>query len=111
MPGISPDIINHKLSISPAYKLVRYKRRSYDVKWYEAMRTEVDKLKAISFIREATYPVWLANSIMVRKPKGGWRMSQGISRPKELHEQSTAIIKTTSWRSSPSLPFCIQHCR
>ncbi|CAL2228814.1 unnamed protein product [Prunus armeniaca] len=40
------------------------------------MRTEVDKLKAIGFIREATYLVWLANSVMVRKTKGGWQMCQ-----------------------------------
>ncbi|XP_016648937.1 PREDICTED: uncharacterized protein LOC107880912 [Prunus mume] len=40
------------------------------------MRAEVDKLKAIGFIREATYPVWLANSVMVRKARGGWRMCQ-----------------------------------
>ncbi|XP_008219638.1 PREDICTED: uncharacterized protein LOC103319819 [Prunus mume] len=76
MPGISPDVINHKLSISTAHKPVRQKRRSYDAERYEAMRAEVDKLKAIGFIREATYPVWLANSVMVRKAKGGWRMCQ-----------------------------------
>ncbi|CAL9013591.1 unnamed protein product, partial [Prunus brigantina] len=74
MPGISPDVISHRLSISPICKPVRQKRRSYDAERYEAMRTEVDKLKAIGFIREATYPVWLANSVMVRKASGGWRM-------------------------------------
>ncbi|KAI5318128.1 hypothetical protein L3X38_037836 [Prunus dulcis] len=67
MPGIAPEVISHKLSISPAYKPVRQKRRSYDAERYEAMRTEVDKLQTIGFIREATYPVWLANSVMVRK--------------------------------------------
>ncbi|CAL8080855.1 unnamed protein product [Prunus armeniaca] len=72
MPGISPDVISHKLSISPAHKPVRQKRRSYDAERYEAMRAEVDKLKAIGFVREATYPVWLANSVMVRKARGGW---------------------------------------
>lgn len=40
------------------------------------MRTKVDKLQAIGFIREVTYPVWLANSIMVQKAKGRWRMCQ-----------------------------------
>ncbi|CAL2247795.1 unnamed protein product [Prunus armeniaca] len=76
MPGISPDVISYKLSISTAHKPVRQKCRSYDAERYEAMRAEVDKLKAIGFIREATYPVWLANSIMVRKARGGWRMCQ-----------------------------------
>ncbi|CAL2232154.1 unnamed protein product [Prunus armeniaca] len=72
MPGISPEVISHKLSISPAYKPIKQKCRSYDAERYEALHTEVDKLKAIGFIREATYPVWLANSVMVRKAKGGW---------------------------------------
>ncbi|XP_034197316.1 uncharacterized protein LOC117612783, partial [Prunus dulcis] len=76
MPGIAPEVISHKLSISPAYKPVRQKRRLYDTERYEAMRTEVDKLQTIGFIREATYPVWLANSVMVRKSTGGWRMCQ-----------------------------------
>ncbi|XP_020421438.1 uncharacterized protein LOC109949730 [Prunus persica] len=40
------------------------------------MHTEVDKLQIIGFIREATYPVWLGNSVMVRKATGGWRMCQ-----------------------------------
>ncbi|VVA39474.1 PREDICTED: LOW QUALITY PROTEIN, partial [Prunus dulcis] len=30
MPGIAPDVISHKLTISSAYKPVRQKRRSYD---------------------------------------------------------------------------------
>ncbi|XP_020413816.1 uncharacterized protein LOC109947629 [Prunus persica] len=76
MPGIDPEIISHKLSISPAYKPVRHKRRSYDAERYGAMRTEVDKLQTIGFIREATYPVWLTNSVMVRKATSGWRMCQ-----------------------------------
>ncbi|XP_020417849.1 uncharacterized protein LOC109948606 [Prunus persica] len=76
MPGIAPEVISHKLSVSPSYKPVRQKRRSYDTERYEAMRKEVDKLQTISFIREATYPVWLANSMMVRKAIGGWRMCQ-----------------------------------
>ncbi|CAL2277651.1 unnamed protein product [Prunus armeniaca] len=76
MPDISPEVIIHKLSISPAYKPMRQKCRSYDAERYEAMRTEVDKLQAIDFIREATYPVRLVNFVMVRKAKGGWRMCQ-----------------------------------
>ncbi|CAL8094756.1 unnamed protein product [Prunus armeniaca] len=40
------------------------------------MKTEVDKLRTINFIREATYLVWLANSVMVRKAKGELRMCQ-----------------------------------
>ncbi|KAI5352561.1 hypothetical protein L3X38_005452 [Prunus dulcis] len=52
MPGISPDIISHRLSVNPAVRPVRQKRRAYDPERYEAMRAEVDRLSGIRFIRE-----------------------------------------------------------
>ncbi|KAI5345228.1 hypothetical protein L3X38_013105 [Prunus dulcis] len=74
MPGISPDIISHRLSVNPAVRPVRQKRRAYDPERYEAMKAEVDRLSRIRFIREVDYPTWLANVVMVRKPRKGWRM-------------------------------------
>ncbi|CAL9001013.1 unnamed protein product [Prunus brigantina] len=38
------------------------------------MRAEVEKLSTIGFIKEADYPSWLANVVMVRKGTKGWRM-------------------------------------
>ncbi|KAI5337749.1 hypothetical protein L3X38_017020 [Prunus dulcis] len=74
MPGISPNIISHRLSVNLAVLPVRQKRRAYDPERYEAMRAEVDRLSSIRFIREVDYPTWLANVVMVRKPRKGWRM-------------------------------------
>ncbi|CAL9018622.1 unnamed protein product, partial [Prunus brigantina] len=74
MPGISPDIISHRLSINPAVRPVRQKRRAYDPERYEAMKAEVDKLSTIGFIKEVDYPTWLANVVMVRKGTKGWRI-------------------------------------
>ncbi|KAM1877788.1 hypothetical protein ACFX14_039846 [Malus domestica] len=56
MPGISPDIFCHRLSIDPKTKPVRQKRRSYDAERYEVMKAEVEKLKGIGFVREVNYP-------------------------------------------------------
>ncbi|KAM2968400.1 hypothetical protein FF1_028550 [Malus domestica] len=67
MPGISPDIICHRLSIDPKTKPVRQKRKSYDAKRYEAMKAEVEKLKGIGFVREVNYPTWVANVVLVKK--------------------------------------------
>ncbi|KAM1029932.1 hypothetical protein ACFX2C_033887 [Malus domestica] len=67
MPGISPDIICHRLSIDPKAKPVRQKRRSYDTKRYKAMKAEVEKLKGIGFVREVNYPTWVANIVLVKK--------------------------------------------
>ncbi|CAL8175002.1 unnamed protein product [Prunus armeniaca] len=74
MPGISPDIISHRLSINPTVRPVRQKCCAYDPEQYEAMRAKVDKLSTIGFIKEVDYPTWLANVAMVHKPKKGWHM-------------------------------------
>ena len=38
-----------------------------------ALKEEVDKLKANGFIRDALYPEWVSNPVLVRKPNGKWR--------------------------------------
>ncbi|KAM2305121.1 hypothetical protein ACFXTH_024738 [Malus domestica] len=53
MPGISPDIICHHLSIDPKTK--------------PAMKAKVEKLKDIGFVREVNYPTWVANVVLVKK--------------------------------------------
>jgi hypothetical protein len=40
----------------------------------EGARNEVKRLLSAGVIREVTYPDWLANSIMVKKANGKWRM-------------------------------------
>jgi hypothetical protein len=40
----------------------------------EGARNEVKRLLSVGVIREVTYPEWLANTIMVRKANGKWRM-------------------------------------
>ncbi|KAM2543211.1 hypothetical protein TB2_022558 [Malus domestica] len=67
MPGISSDIIYHRLSINLKTKPVRQKRKSYDAEQYEAMKVEVEKLKGIGFVREVNYPMWVANVVFVKR--------------------------------------------
>jgi hypothetical protein len=74
MPGISTDIISHKLTLYPSALPVRQKRRAFDEEKYRAIQIEVTKLQQIEFIREVHYPTWLSNVVMVRKPNGRWRM-------------------------------------
>ena len=40
----------------------------------KAMREEVAKLKQAGAIKEAFYPEWLANTIVVKKKSGKWRV-------------------------------------
>ena len=40
----------------------------------EAMREEVTKLKQAGAIKEVFYPEWLANTVVVKKRSGKWRV-------------------------------------
>lgn len=79
MLNISPNVISHKLSIRLTFKLIRKKRWAYDVKLYEAMRLVVNKLRTIGFIRKMTYPIWIVNSVLLKKTSGTWRMRQNYT--------------------------------
>ncbi|XP_040374696.1 uncharacterized protein LOC121052853 [Rosa chinensis] len=75
MPGIPTEIATHNLSIVPYSTPVRQKRRAFTHDKYRAIQVEVKKLMAIKFVREVTYPRWLANVVMVpKKSPGSWRM-------------------------------------
>ena len=41
---------------------------------YEAINTEVEKLLKAGFIREAKYPEWISNVVLVKKANGKLRM-------------------------------------
>jgi hypothetical protein len=40
----------------------------------EGARNKVKRLLSVGVIREVTYPEWLANTVMVKKANGKWRM-------------------------------------
>lgn len=67
MRGISPEVITHCLSINPQHQPIHPKCRAYDPIKYAAMKTKVDKLQKINFIRPMDYPRWLSNAVMVQK--------------------------------------------
>ena len=74
MPGINPSVITHHLNVFSSYKLVRQKKRVFDLEWDNAIKEEVHKLVIAEFIREVYYIDWLANVVMVKKANEKWRM-------------------------------------
>jgi hypothetical protein len=74
MPGISRELIEHKLSIDLAFKPIKQKETRYTTERYEIIRVEVNKLLEVGFIKPVDYPIWLANPVLVEKPDGSWRM-------------------------------------
>ncbi|XP_074327404.1 uncharacterized protein LOC141665323 [Apium graveolens] len=68
MIGIDPNVMCHRLNLDPKKKGVRQKRRPISGERAEALREEVDRLMEVGLLREAFYPVWLANPVLVKKP-------------------------------------------
>nr|POF02826.1 transposon ty3-g gag-pol polyprotein [Quercus suber] len=74
MPGISPEVIQHRLNVDPERKPVKQRRRVFTPERDQAVTNEVNKLLAAGFIRKVYYPDWLANVVLVKKANEKWRM-------------------------------------
>ena len=72
MGGIDPAIITHRLNVSPSFKPVKQKRRSFAPERQKAINEEVSKLLPARAIREVEYSEWLANIVLVKKANGKW---------------------------------------
>ena len=74
MGGIDPAIITHILNVSPSFKPVKQKRRSFAPKRQKAINEKVSKLLQADAIREVEYLEWLANVVLVKKANNKWRL-------------------------------------
>ena len=74
VPGVDPGFIVHKLNVDLSYPSKKQKPRRVAKDHIEAVRQEVEKLKEAGAIREAFFLEWLANTIVVRKKNGKWRV-------------------------------------
>ena len=73
-PGIDPDFICHHLNVNPSITLRKQPPRRLSKDHYEAVKDEVTKLKQAGVIKEVFYPEWLANTVVVKKKSGKWRV-------------------------------------
>ena len=74
MGGIDPTVITRRLNVSPSFKPVKQRRRSFAPERQKAINEEVDKLLQARAIREVEYPQWLANVVLVKKSNDKWRL-------------------------------------
>jgi hypothetical protein len=72
--GVDRDIIKHALKTDE--KITPKKQKLW--KMYEekvnTVEVEVQRLQDTKVIREVMYPVWLDNTVQVKKKNGKWRM-------------------------------------
>jgi hypothetical protein len=72
--GVNRDVIQDSLNVDPSFRPRKQRlRKMYEDK-SEGARNEVKRLLSAGVIREVKYQEWLANTIMVKKANGKWRM-------------------------------------
>jgi hypothetical protein len=72
--GVNRSIIEHALNVDPSVRPRKQKlRKMYEDK-AEGAKAKVKRLLSVGVIREVAYPEWLANTVMIKKSNGKWRM-------------------------------------
>ncbi|XP_077223005.1 uncharacterized protein LOC143856622 [Tasmannia lanceolata] len=74
MPGISEEIVQHKLPLVPGVKPKKQKLRRMKPEWVLKIKEEVTKQLDVGFLQVVEYPEWLANIVLVPKKDGRVRM-------------------------------------
>ena len=67
MPGIDAEVMCHKLHIDKGFKPVKQKPRRAAPEKAKAVEEEVQKLLKAGAIREADFPDWVSNPVVVKK--------------------------------------------
>jgi hypothetical protein len=74
LPGVDRDIIEHTLETDEKIVPKKQKLRKMSEEKVKAVEAEVQRVQDAKVIREVKYPVWMANTVPVKKKNGKWRM-------------------------------------
>jgi hypothetical protein len=72
--GVNRDVIEHSLNVDPSFRPRKQRLQKMSDDKAKGARNEVKRLLSAGVIREVKYPEWLANTVMVKKVNGKWRM-------------------------------------
>jgi hypothetical protein len=74
LQGVDRDIIEHTLETDEKIISKKQKLQKMSEEKVKVVEVEVQTLQDAKVIREVKYPVWLANTVPVKKKNGKWRM-------------------------------------
>ncbi|XP_030933276.1 uncharacterized protein LOC115959111 [Quercus lobata] len=78
-PGVDPNFICHHLNVSPSVTPRKQPPRRPSKEHADAVKEELMKLKKVGAIKEVFNPEWLANTVVVKKKSGKWRVCVDIT--------------------------------
>jgi hypothetical protein len=59
MPGLSRDLVEHKLPIKPGFKPYKQHRRNFNPNIYDQVKEEINQLLDAKFIRPCRFAYWI----------------------------------------------------
>ncbi|KAH7834736.1 hypothetical protein Vadar_019075 [Vaccinium darrowii] len=74
MPGIDPEIVEHRIPLYPDAKPVKQKLRKMRPDWVLEIKKEVQRQIDAGFLMVTEYPQWVANIVPVPKKNGKIRV-------------------------------------
>ena len=74
VPRVDPKFIVHRPNVDPLFPPKKQKPRRSAKEHVEAVKLEVKRLREARAIREIFFPEWLANTVVVKKKNGKWRV-------------------------------------
>jgi hypothetical protein len=72
--GVNRDVLEHSLNVDPSFRPRKQRLQKMSEDKAEGARNKVKRLLSAGVIREVKYLEWLANTVMVKKANGKWRM-------------------------------------
>ena len=72
--GVDPSLIYHYLNVNPYVTPKKQLPRRSSKEHSDAVKDKVTKLKQARAIKEVFYPEWIANTVVVKKKNGKWRV-------------------------------------
>ena len=73
-PGVDQNFICHHLNVNPSIIPKKQPPRCSSRDHSDAVKDEVTKFKQARVIKEVFYPEWLANTVVMKKKNGKWRV-------------------------------------
>jgi hypothetical protein len=72
--GVNRDVIEHSLNVDPSFRPRKQRLQKMSEDKAEGAHNEVKRLLSAGVIEEVKYLEWLANTVMVKKANGKWRI-------------------------------------
>jgi hypothetical protein len=71
MPGLSRELIEHRLSIKAGFRLYKHRARNFKLEIVGRVKEEVDRLLQARFIQPCWYADWFSNIVPMEKKNTG----------------------------------------